>query len=318
MFQAYRMAGVLLVSVGGFSAAVLAAEPPAQASAVGYVTNTFSGDFTASNVDLGRSGKAGFAWYPWNLFSSRTKTSAIILNADHSVTLMGDTTGPNGELMTATAAYNAAKFVGTAFGGGAYIEAEFKFNPADVVAAKTKGWPSFWSLPLEASVLNNSDQWVGQAPGYRHSVEADFFEYLLATDAPTLAYGASMHDWYGIANVTCPRGLCQEHFLSNEGKRLAPAGTDFTQYHRYGFLWVPATATTKGYVRFYLDGRAIGPDRQWTQYTDQPAPPNSQPWAFGRLDQQHLMLIIGTGPNEPLTVRSVNVWQASAAQNLHN
>jgi len=318
MSQAYRMVGVLLASLGGFSSIVRAAEPPAQASAVGYVTNTFSADFTTSSVDLGRSGKAGFAWYPWNLFGGRAKSSAIVVNPDHSVTLMGDTTGPNGELMTATAAYNAAKFVGTAFGGGAYIEAEFKFNPADVVAAKTKGWPSFWSLPLEASVLSNSDQWVGQARGYRHSIEADFFEYLFATDAPTLAYGASMHDWYGIANVTCPHGLCQEHFASNEGKRFAPQGTDFTQYHQYGFLWVPATATTKGYVRFYLDGQAIGPEHQWTQYTDQPAPPNGRPWAFGRLDQQHLILIVGTGPNEPLTIKSVNVWQTSAAQNMHN
>jgi hypothetical protein len=29
------------------------------------------------------------------------------------------------------------------------------------------------------------------------------------------------------------------------------------------------------------------------------------------------VLILGTGLNEPMTIRSVNVWQTSAAQNLH-
>jgi len=38
---------------------------------------------------------------------------------------------------------------------------------------------------------------------------------------------------------------------------------------------------------------------------------------FDRLDQQHLVLILGTGPNEPMSIRSVNVWQASGADNLH-
>jgi hypothetical protein len=47
------------------------------------------------------------------------------------------------------------------------------------------------------------------------------------------------------------------------------------------------------------------------------APPVNQPWAFGRLDHQHLVLIVGTGPNEPVTIRSVNAWQAAASNNLH-
>ena len=40
------------------------------------------------------------------------------------------------------------------------------------------------------------------------------------------------------------------------------------------------------------------------------------PWTFGILDQQHVVLILGTGPGEPMTIESVNVWQASAANNL--
>jgi hypothetical protein len=292
---------------------------PAAAAAVGYNANTFSADFTLSNVDLTYSGKSGYAWYLWNLFSSQTKTSAIVINADNSVTLMGDVTGPNGELMTATASYDTSKFVGTAFGGGAYIEAVFKFDPANVAAAGAQGWPAFWALPLEASVLSGADQWIGEAPGYRHSVEVDFFEYNYASSGGTQQpYGATIHDWYGIPNVTCSSGLCQVPIATNEGKRMAPSGTDFNGYHRYGFLWVPATPDTKGYAEFYLDGQAVGPSQQWEQYTDQLATPVAQPWAFGRIDQQHLVLIVGTGPNEPMAIQSVKVWQGSAAQNLHN
>jgi hypothetical protein len=314
----YNLACAVLIGACGFSAVVVGADAPPGAAAVGYTVNTFSTNFTASNVDIANSGNAGYSWYPWNLFGHHANTSAIRINPDGSVTLAGDTTGPGGELMTATPASNSAKFVGTAFGGGAYIDAEFKFNPDDVARAQSKGWPAFWSLSLEASMLKGAAQWPGQAPGYVHNVEVDFFEYLfLQYNFPRNMYGGSMHDWYGIPNVTCPRGLCPQNMGFQESQRKTPEGTDFTQYHHYGFLWVPATDAKRGYARFYFDGQSVGPDRQWTRYTNQPPPPTNQPWAFGVLDQQHLMLILGTGPNEPMTIRSVNVWQASAAQNLH-
>jgi len=293
-------------------------DAPAYAADVGYTVNTFSANFTASSVDMANSAKSGFSWYPWNLFGSHANTANIGLNADGSVTLAGDTTGPSGELTSATTANNSRGFVGTAFGGGAYFEAVFSFDPAAVARASSNGWPAFWSLPIEGSVLQGANQWAGQVAGYLHSIEVDFFEYLfLHSGGPANAYGGSMHDWYGIYNVTCP-GLCQVDMPSSMGKRMAPEGTDFTQYHRYGLLWVPATATTSGYVRFYLDGQPIGPDQEWIQFTDQPPTPANQLWAYGIIDRQHLLLILGTGVGEPLTVQSVNVWQASAAQNLNN
>jgi hypothetical protein len=266
----------------------------------------------------------GFSWYPLNLFGQHANTSAIKLNTDNTVTLEGDTTGPNGELVTAAPSKNAAKFVGTAFGGGFYVEAVFKFNPADVAKANGRGWPSFWSLALEGSLLTGGDQWPGQASGYVHNVEVDFFEYLLVNkNTPKISYnlyGGGMHDWYGVSKKTCSGGLCQAVMPSNMGLKIAPMGTDFTKYHRYGFLWVPALATTQGYgyARFYFDGVQVGSDWHWSPYTNQKPSPVGQPWAFGKLDQQHLILILGTGPGEPLTVQSVNVWQKSAAQNLHN
>jgi len=313
-----RSAAWILALIGALRLPLTAAaDAPSYAASVGYNTNTFSSRFDSSTVDLQRSGKPTFLWYPWQLFGRQTNTGAIKLNADGSVTLQGDITGPNGELTTATPAANAAGFVGTAFGGGAYIEAVFRFDPADVARQNSKGWPSFWSLTAEGSVLQGANQWPGQPAGFQHQVEADFFEYLLLPyHAPPNAYGASLHDWYGIRNVTC-RGLCQQGMPPSVGKRLAPTNIDFTQYHRYGFLWVPATVAQKGYARFYLDGQPVGPDQQWTLFTGQPPPPTGQPWAFGVLDQQHLLLILGTGVGEPMTIQSVNVWQQSTTQNLH-
>ena len=298
---------------------VIAAQAPSPASQAGYTQNTFSANFTSSNVDIANSKDPGYSWYLWNLYGSHASPAAIGLNSDGSVTLAGDTVGPGGELMTATAARNSAGFVGTAFGGGAYIEATFKFNPADVIRANNKYWPAFWSLALEASVRPGANQWPGQAHGFQHQIEVDFFEYLLqGYGGPQNAYSSSMHDWYGIYKSTCPPGLCQVGFEFNESKRLAPAGTDFTQYHTYGSLWVPATSAASGYIQFFFDGEPIGAVRKWSQYTDQPPTnPKQQPWAFGVLDRQHLVLILGTGPQEPMTVQSVNVWQASASQNLH-
>jgi hypothetical protein len=298
-----------------------AAQAPSSASEVGYTQNTFSANFSSSNVDISNSRNPGYTWYLWNLYNSHASPAAIGINSDGSVTLAGDTVGPGGELMTATPAKNSAGFVGTAFGGGAYIEATFKFDPADVDRAHSKTWPAFWSLALESiGVRPGANQWSGQAPGYQHQIEVDFFEYLLlAYGGPQNAYASSMHDWYGIYKSTCPPGLCQVGFEFNESKRLAPTGTDFTQYHTYGSLWVPATSGTPGYIQFFFDGEPIGGVRKWAQFTDQPPTnPKQQPWAFGVLDRQHLILILGTGPQEPMTVQSVNVWQASASQNLHN
>lgn len=292
---------------------------PAYAAAVGYKTNTFSANFTNATVDTTNSKRSGFQWYPYTLFSSRPNLAAIGLNKDSSVTLAGDVTGPNGEISSAVPAKNSAGFVGTAFGGGAYIEATFKFNPNSVAAAKLKGWPSFWSLAAEGSVVGNgSNQWKGQAKGYYHQIEYDFFEYdYLSNGAASNVYSSAMHDWYGIYKVSCPGGYCQQTTPTAINKRAAPTNTDFTQYHRYGFLWVPATATTEGYARAYFDGEPIGTDVRWTQYSSQFPTPNGQSWAYGVMDQQHLVLIFGTGLNEPMTVESVNVWQTSSANNLY-
>lgn len=288
---------------------------PPQAAAVNYLVRTFSSSFSADQVDMANTTKSGFKWYPYRFFGSQTKLASISLNADGSVTLLGDTSGPNGELATASSTDTPGKFVGTAFGGGGYFEATFKFDPQDVIKTNFNGWPSWWSMAIEHMVNLDTRQWPGQPEGYEHFIEADFFEYVLKdyVERGKLNYfGGTLHDWFGpptgkYNHVTLPHRLVV---------REVPADTDFTQYHRYGFLWVPATSAQDGYAEYYFDGRRVGRRIAWEQYTNQ-APPPKPPWMFSIIDRNHLVLILGTGPNQPMTVQSVNVWQASNAKNMN-
>jgi hypothetical protein len=294
------------------------AAPPPMAAAQGFNENTFSSDFTTKTVDMNSTENRGFKWYMFNLFSKKASATGVQLNSDGSVTLVGDNTGAGGALMSVNPYFGTNTWTGTAFGGGAYIEAVLHYDPAQVNAVHANGarapYPSFWGLPMEGNVIQGANQWPGQPAGYQHNVEADFFE--ADYTRPTM-YGVGAHDWYGIKGKTCPN-LCVVSFQNPSGSRTAPAGTDMTQYHTYGFLWVPATASTDGIISAYFDGELIGATRTWTQYTDQPPTPVGKPWTFGRLDQQHMFLILGAGVGEPMTVKSINIWQKNAASNMSN
>jgi hypothetical protein len=288
---------------------------PPQAAAAHYTVRTFSSTFSANEVDITNTSKSGFKWYPYNFFGASTKLSSIGLNADGSVTLLGDTTGPNGELATASWTGTPGGFVGTAFGGGGYFEATFKFDPQDVIKNNFNGWPAWWSMAIEHMANLDTRQWPEQENGYEHFIEADFFEYDLkdyVRRGKLNYFGGALHDWFGL-----PSGGQYNHLtLPNRLiAREVPIDTDFTRYHRYGFLWVPATATRDGYAEHYFDGRRVGGRIAWRQYTNQ-APPPRPPWMFSIIDHNHLVLILGTDLNEPMTVQSVNVWQTSDAQNM--
>ena len=79
-------------------------------------------------------------------------------------------------------------------------------------------------------------------------------------------------------------------------------------------LWVPATDTAKGYVKFYFDGQEL----KGLAYSWKKGAPNNPavPKDFSALDGLHLALILGSGSGNPMKVYSVEVWQRSAAQNV--
>jgi hypothetical protein len=300
-----------------------AADPPMQAAAAGYRANTFSSQFVKTAVDLASREIPGFQWYPFHFFGQQLPDpSGLIINADSTLTLGANTVGPRSKISLATAApsRSASRWTGVAFGGGAYIEAVLKFDPRDVINAAPKSqWPGFWSMAIEHLAGLDSEQWKGQAKGYAHFIEPDFFEYDVWKISPG-AYGGAVHDWYGIFNVTCPHQFCN---LSNaSGTNFSnfvirtPDGTDFTQYHRYGFLWVPATDTAQGYAEYYFDDKQTNDKITWTKFRGEPPPPGTTPWTFGVIDQQHLVVLLDSGPRQPMTVKSVNIWQSSSTGNL--
>jgi hypothetical protein len=305
---------LILLCQTSVTAADLSAVVPPQAAAVGYLTKTFSGTFSNPTVDLASTEQPGFNWYPWHFFGQDPpRPESVAINADGSIVI--GAAGLVSSLASAAATRTPSHWVGVAFGGGAYFEATLKFDPEKTAKGKPTGWPAFWSMSIEHLADLDGQQWPKQPPGYVHFIEPDFFEYDVWSFRPRHYYGGAVHESYGIYRTTC----AGENFCSVHNPRFtieAPPETDYRSFHKFGFLWVPATRSTQGYARYYFDGAATDDIIIWDLYTNQPPPPGQAPWAFGIIDQQHLVLILGTGTEQPMTVASVSVWQSSPAKNL--
>ena len=67
-----------------------------------------------------------------------------------------------------------------------------------------------------------------------------------------------------------------------------PAGTDTSQPHDYGFLWMPATATSQGYAKC-IDDVQVGNTITWNQYNPAtpPSPANGSS-VYSVMDARHL------------------------------
>ena len=282
---------------------------PPVAAAVGYNKNTFSTNaFSTSSVDMRGTYASGFQWYLFNFFGSAPTAAHITINGDKSIAVGQGGNDYNAALSSAAQIRRSPGYVGTAFGGGAYIEAVVKFD-AQAFNGIGIGWPSFWTNALESNM--GTSQWPGQAAGYHHSIEADILEYFQGQwSDPLNQYSASLHDWYG------PSGSGDQYAI---GTAYTVPQADFSNYNTVAMLWVPATGTTDGHINFYWNGNLVS-TQSYTQLTDadQPPPSASTPWAFGIIDQDHLVIETGSDNTYPITIQSVNVWQASANSNLHH
>lgn len=310
----------------------LAASAPPQAATVGYTQNTFSSTFT-NDIDLNNTRAPGYHWYLNKFFGwPPTQPSSLHFNSDGSLTLTSGGSTANFAISSAADSGKPAPndWVGTAFGGGGYFEAEFKFDPSFVMKPGAVGFPAWWLGALEhAHRTPHGAQWKGQVPGFEHYIEVDIFEYNQWKNHPFNVYSGAVHDWYGIHNQTCPgKAYCDATNYNNTTRFSnylisTPTNTDFRQYHKYGVLWVPATKTSQGYLQYYFDGKPTNDRVSWSLYDEQAHRPlmlqtasQSTPWVFGILDRQHLILILGTGNGQPMTIKDVNVWQKNADQNL--
>jgi len=306
-----RLIGLLCLEIAVTFAAYAQTVPP-QALQAGYGTLTFSSEFDPKEIDLKGEYSSGFKWYLWNFFKSKAKADRIVFATDHTLTFLGDETGPNGQI--ASAAQARKGFVGTAFGGGGYFEARLRFNPEQVIAGTKSGWPSFWSMALEHLVSQTPID-KKDSSDYKRFVEVDFFEYdLFPYLRERNVYGGAMHDWHGVWKKTCPGGFCNVVFPSI--KKWVPIGTNFNEYHSYGFLWVPATPRKQGYAQYYFDNVPVGSAIFWNEYQGKLDPSEERRRAFSIIDKQHLVLILGTGVDKPMSVQSVRVFQKSSDGNV--
>jgi hypothetical protein len=303
--------------------AIEATDVPGAAKSVGFTRHTFSTRrFSTENVDLGRSYASGSQWYLFNFFNMVAPPQAALLGPDGSIVL-SDTRPDNLNGNIATGGLNRSTgFVGTGFGCGAYMEAEFRFDDSRIKEPSGKiDWPSFWTMSVEHLAGTQEENWPGQQPGYWHFAEFDIFEKVW----PGAKYAATIHDWFGVQLKTCSNNAQFCSIDSYDSNSIpVPAGTDFGRFHRAAMLWVPATETTRGYAKFYFDRAEVGAAQSWAQFKEQPPPPvNSKypwvsdppSWSYGIVDKQHLVLLLGSG-SIPMTVRSVDVWQGDKACNV--
>ena len=159
-------------------------------------------------------------------------------NADGSVTIDGGGHTYNGQLATATLGSNG-QVVGEAFGGGLYAQATISVQgpTSGLWSPGQNQWPSFWSNTLAGYLGTGTD------------IEPDIMEM----DAPSAGqYGTALHYWSSDPEQSADTG------------GPISTGADLSQSHTYGFLWVPATSTSQGYVKYYFDGQQVGNTISWS------------------------------------------------------
>jgi hypothetical protein len=151
----------------------------------------------------------------------------------------------------------------------AYFEASIRFSPTGHTAGTA--WPAFWSYSIE--------QATGTVPSGDPYGELDFMEYY--PTGTTGTYITTVHQWVGNTS---------EDQNSNNVPTI-PATTDFTQFHTYGCLWVP------NQIEWYFDNQLV---------TTVPTGPGTD---FTGIEDDHVVVILGTGKNWPMDVDFVHVWQ---------
>ena len=244
--------------------------PPTPAAAVGYDTETFG-----PNVTLGTN------WLPYNFFGSNASSVNATQNGDGSVTISGGGNTYNGQLATAVVGGNG--YVGEVFGGGFYAQATISVpgQTAGLWAPGQNQFPAFWSNTIAGYLGTGSD------------VEVDFMEMDMMSPGQ---YGYDMINW----NTSPNQAIGTSEPTVNTGANLSQSNT-------YGFLWVPATASTPGEAEFFFNGQQVG-SVSWNQGQG----------PFSAIDGQQLTLILGAGANSPMTVSNVQVWQTSSANDSIN
>ena len=254
---------------------------PVPAAEAGYSSLVFYDDFDdPSTFDQEKTGEPGFLWYldrpfGWSPVSENgydlQNSILTIRTADHCAGW-----GP--------CTYSVRGQTGRTFRYG-YFEARMRFDHAPT--DKRAYFPAFWSFSAEHASGRGNDHWS----------ELDFFEAMPGEDGRyTGTFVCTVHDW-----IRDEKGEVQNHQNPNNWH---PACVKDSDWHTYGCLWKP------GLIEWYMDGQRMAYQRYGADCFPEPSPGECTfEGCYSFMDQEEMLLILGTSRDWPLEVDWVRVWQ---------
>lgn len=266
---------------------------PGPAVAAGYTQQTFGAPLTVGTVSDPTTSYPQFTGganlVPFDFFGT-SWTGIGQAGSNGSVTLNGAGEAYGDGLATASVTPTNQTLNGVAFGGGAYFQVTMSGN----------GPMSFWMN--DAETMNTASE-GGNDPN-PSGMEVDIAEF-----DTTAVYGAALHNWYNTGSGYSSSGSDSGPLIGT----INPQNANYSQPNNYGFLWVPATATTQGSAEFFFNGQQVGNTITWKQYVPgQSAPDNP----FAVMDSLHMIPILGAGGGSTVSFSNLQVWQASDANNI--
>ena len=274
---------------GNLSPAPTAPPPPPQAAAAGFTKPTFFDDFDdLGSIDLKNTGAPQCKWSIQQAFGGGTVDPATItLSAPSVLRLTSGDQFSNSAIMTWHPGFNLFTSI---FG---YTAFRARFLGTDEAGP---GWPSAWRFSKHHLDTNNSDRWF----------EMDTIERFKWN-------AITAHDWGSQANGGAGH-LQTDNSIPGIGW-ADPAGWDKTQWHIYGDLHEDL-GHGRGRLSWWLDDKFVkgftyGPNEvpAWfdPSNADQPASKRqaldgAKVGAFSIAYTDAMVLILGTGPNQPMEV----------------
>lgn len=278
---------------------------PGVASSYGFKTRTFNETWpSAASIDESNTKAAGFNWYVNSAFPNIAgnvtnfnplKTASALTAGNISVTsnVMSLTTSSNFQALW-TCVWNGSSVIGTTFGNGFYIDIQFSFSQAAVLAGSI-GNMTFWFLPI--AYMNGSIS-TGKFP------ELDGWEAAAGNNPGN--FWMFVHEWDASAGTANSYNVIPSNNVANT------FGTfDYGAIHHYGFLSVPQSKNGgTGIQARYIDNVFMGSQTYSSGGAPSPAlTPSNPTGALSDIDSSNFCLALSSVAGSPFNVGQVQVFQ---------
>ncbi|MDD5675109.1 MAG: PA14 domain-containing protein [Chitinivibrionales bacterium] len=174
-----------------------------------------------------------------------------------------------------------------------YFEARMRFDPT--LGPNTNSWPAFWLFSVSHSLLLNVSHWT----------ELDIFEAYTGGQGDPFngTFYGTAHDWVGLLT----------NWANASNSFPVPTGTDFNQWHTYGFLWEADTVGGTGSFKWYFDDQLLSEQRYSRDGLPSPVVTDAPAGTFWIAEKENpdmgMLLILGSCTGWPLDVDGVRIWQ---------